>query len=239
MTYHHNCSMVQSCKQDVQILNPSPTYYDQACTPTYPQPIQSHYNFCWNKFPCINCFLSSQTPSLLLPVTLVKIIHFHILMPFSSLFLMLSTTSAFNLLELLFILLFVAPSNSSVELPPELCSIIMSLVPYGTLYSFSYVPSIMHRIESLLIAANLKKMVQDHCMQNVSIPTAKVRTTAMIIFLLAFSNIIVFHACNEKHSLRRYFSLGRMVSHLLLHVTFYCGSKNNCSNIHLSNINSK
>nr|GMD70111.1 endoribonuclease Dicer homolog 2-like [Ipomoea batatas] len=65
------------------------------------------------------------------------------------------------------------PSNSSVELPPEFCFIVMSLVPYVTLCSFTYVPSIMHRIESLLVAVNLKKMVQDHCMQNVSIPTAK------------------------------------------------------------------
>ncbi|XP_019181512.1 PREDICTED: endoribonuclease Dicer homolog 2-like [Ipomoea nil] len=64
--------------------------------------------------------------------------------------------------------------NSSVELPPEFCSIVMPLVPHVTLCSFTYVPSIMHRIESLLVAVNLKKMVQDHCMQNVSIPTAKI-----------------------------------------------------------------
>ncbi|XP_019186542.1 PREDICTED: endoribonuclease Dicer homolog 2-like [Ipomoea nil] len=66
------------------------------------------------------------------------------------------------------------PSISSVELPPELCSIVMSLVPYGTLCSFTFVPSIMHRIESLLVAVNLKKMVQDHCRQNVGIPSAKI-----------------------------------------------------------------
>ncbi|KAK9292700.1 hypothetical protein L1049_020679 [Liquidambar formosana] len=50
----------------------------------------------------------------------------------------------------------------------------MSPISISTLYSFSFVPSIMHRIESLLIAANLKKMHLDHCMQNVSIPTIKV-----------------------------------------------------------------
>ncbi|XP_059665631.1 endoribonuclease Dicer homolog 2-like [Cornus florida] len=66
------------------------------------------------------------------------------------------------------------PSNASVELPPELCSVLMSPISIATFYSFSFVPSIMHRIESLLIALNLKKMLVDHCMQNVVIPTFKV-----------------------------------------------------------------
>ncbi|XP_059665629.1 endoribonuclease Dicer homolog 2 isoform X2 [Cornus florida] len=66
------------------------------------------------------------------------------------------------------------PSNASVEVPPELCSVIMSPISISTIYSFSFVPSIMHRIESLLIAVNLKKMHADHCMQNVVIPTFKV-----------------------------------------------------------------
>ncbi|XP_052184122.1 endoribonuclease Dicer homolog 2-like isoform X2 [Diospyros lotus] len=65
-------------------------------------------------------------------------------------------------------------SNSSVELPPELCVIVMSPISLGTIYSFSYLPSIMHRIECLLIAINLKKLHVDHCTQNVIIPTAKV-----------------------------------------------------------------
>ncbi|CAK9167068.1 unnamed protein product, partial [Ilex paraguariensis] len=65
-------------------------------------------------------------------------------------------------------------SNASVELPPELCFIIMSPISISTSYSFSFVPSIMHRIESLLIAVNLKKMHANHCTQNVVIPTVKV-----------------------------------------------------------------
>lgn len=65
-------------------------------------------------------------------------------------------------------------SNTNVELPPELCYIIMSPLSLGTLYSFSFFPSIMHRIESLVIAANLKRMHLDDCMQNVNIPTTKV-----------------------------------------------------------------
>ncbi|QHO06443.1 hypothetical protein HN51_065296 [Arachis hypogaea] len=64
-------------------------------------------------------------------------------------------------------------SRSTVELPPELCYIVMSPVPISTIYSFSFVPSIMHRVESLLVASNLKKLHLDHCMQNV-VSTSKV-----------------------------------------------------------------
>ncbi|KAB1227316.1 hypothetical protein CJ030_MR1G000274 [Morella rubra] len=65
-------------------------------------------------------------------------------------------------------------SNSSVELPPELCSIVMSPISIATFYTFSFVPSIMHRLESLLVAVNLKKMHLDHCIQNDVIPISKV-----------------------------------------------------------------
>ncbi|CAH9091576.1 unnamed protein product [Cuscuta epithymum] len=66
------------------------------------------------------------------------------------------------------------PHNLTVEVPPELCSVIMSPLPYDILCSFSYVPSIMHRIESLLLALNLKKMHMDHCTQDVMVPTCKI-----------------------------------------------------------------
>ena len=68
----------------------------------------------------------------------------------------------------------VEPSKASVELPPELCSVIMSPISIASFYSFSFAPSIMHRIESFLIAGNLKRMHVDHCMQNDAIPTMKV-----------------------------------------------------------------
>lgn len=71
--------------------------------------------------------------------------------------------------------IFSESSKGSVELPPELCSIVMSPISINTFYSFSFVPSIMHRVESLLIAANLKKMHLDHCTQNDVIPISKVR----------------------------------------------------------------
>ncbi|KAG5600285.1 hypothetical protein H5410_031655 [Solanum commersonii] len=65
-------------------------------------------------------------------------------------------------------------TDSSVELPPELCSLIMSPVSISTLNTYSYVPSIMHRIESLVMASNLKRMHLDHCTLNIFIPTVKV-----------------------------------------------------------------
>ncbi|XVF44119.1 hypothetical protein PTKIN_Ptkin02bG0094800 [Pterospermum kingtungense] len=65
-------------------------------------------------------------------------------------------------------------SNSSVELPPELCHVIMSPISISTFYSFTFVPSLMHRLESLLLASNLKKMHLDLCLKNVAIPTMKV-----------------------------------------------------------------
>ncbi|ONH95036.1 hypothetical protein PRUPE_7G047900 [Prunus persica] len=64
--------------------------------------------------------------------------------------------------------------HTSVELPPELCSIVMSPLSVSNLYSFSLVPSIMHRLESLLLAFNLKRMVLDRCTENVTISTIKV-----------------------------------------------------------------
>ncbi|KAH9734167.1 Endoribonuclease Dicer [Citrus sinensis] len=66
------------------------------------------------------------------------------------------------------------PSKISFELPPELCRIIMAPISLSTFYSFTFVPSIMHRLQSLLLAVNLKNMLLDHCMQNVTIPTIKV-----------------------------------------------------------------
>ncbi|GAB2277169.1 hypothetical protein Dimus_011876 [Dionaea muscipula] len=66
------------------------------------------------------------------------------------------------------------PSHGAVELPPELCSIIMTPLSISILYTYSFVPSIMHWIESLLLSSNLKKMVSDHCMQTIDIPAIKV-----------------------------------------------------------------
>jgi hypothetical protein len=77
-------------------------------------------------------------------------------------------------MTLLYIYFFSESSYSTVELPPELCKIIMSPISITTFYSFSFLPSIMHRLESLLIAFNFKRMHLDHCKQNDVIPTIKV-----------------------------------------------------------------
>ncbi|KAK1311372.1 hypothetical protein QJS10_CPA08g00468 [Acorus calamus] len=63
-------------------------------------------------------------------------------------------------------------TNATVELPPELCVIVMSPISINTLYSFSFIPSIMHRIESILLAAGLKKQLDPYT-KNV-VPTLKV-----------------------------------------------------------------
>ncbi|KAI9117824.1 hypothetical protein K1719_011239 [Acacia pycnantha] len=60
-------------------------------------------------------------------------------------------------------------TKTSAELPPELCSIIMSPISINIIYLFSFVPSIIHRLESLLLASNLKKI----CKQN-DIPIVKI-----------------------------------------------------------------
>ncbi|KAG4914104.1 hypothetical protein JHK84_054554 [Glycine max] len=61
---------------------------------------------------------------------------------------------------------------SSVDLPPEVCSVIMSPISIGTIYSFSFIPSIMHWLEGLLVAFNLKRMLLDHFTPN-DIPISK------------------------------------------------------------------
>ncbi|CAH8386214.1 unnamed protein product [Eruca vesicaria subsp. sativa] len=56
-----------------------------------------------------------------------------------------------------------------VELPPELCHVILSPISVDMIYSYKFLPSVMQRIESLLIAFNLKKSIP-----KVNIPTIKV-----------------------------------------------------------------
>ncbi|GJS07430.1 endoribonuclease Dicer homolog 2 [Tanacetum coccineum] len=58
--------------------------------------------------------------------------------------------------------------------PAEVCYILMSPISISTFYSYSFVPSIMHRIESYLIALNLKKMHLDCGQQKGNVPAFKV-----------------------------------------------------------------
>ncbi|XP_010249398.1 PREDICTED: endoribonuclease Dicer homolog 2 isoform X2 [Nelumbo nucifera] len=88
------------------------------------------------------------------------------------------------------------PSGATVELPSELCVIILSPLPIDILHSFSLVPSIMHRIESMLLALNLKKLQLDHYMQNVIIPLDKILEA------------ITTKKCEEQFSLESLETLG-------------------------------
>ncbi|KAI3762292.1 hypothetical protein L1987_52717 [Smallanthus sonchifolius] len=87
-------------------------------------------------------------------------------------------------------------SNARVELPSELCYIIMSPISVATFYTFSFVPSIMHRIESWLIALNLKKMHLDRSQTYGNVPTFKVLEA------------ITTKKCLEKFHLESYETLG-------------------------------
>ncbi|KAL7582994.1 endoribonuclease Dicer homolog 2-like [Lactuca sativa] len=87
-------------------------------------------------------------------------------------------------------------SSAGVELPSELCFIIMSPVSISTFYSFSFVPSIMHRIESWNIALNLKKMHLCHSMPNGNVPAMKVLEA------------ITTKKCVEKFHLESFETLG-------------------------------
>ncbi|XP_068665056.1 endoribonuclease Dicer homolog 2 [Aristolochia californica] len=64
--------------------------------------------------------------------------------------------------------------SSTYELPPELCMIILSPISAITLYSFSFVPSIMHRIKGMLLAVALKRLQMNHYTQNALVPAIKV-----------------------------------------------------------------
>lgn len=87
-------------------------------------------------------------------------------------------------------------SSAGVELPPELCKLIMSPISCGTLYSFSFVPSIMHRIECLLLAIKLKMLILDRFMQNDQVPAIKVLEA------------ITTKKCHEEFSLESLETLG-------------------------------
>jgi endoribonuclease Dicer len=58
-------------------------------------------------------------------------------------------------------------------LRPELCRVVMAPVSTNTLYSFSFVPPIMYRIQCLLLSAKLKIQL-DPRMQQFNIKAMKV-----------------------------------------------------------------
>lgn len=76
-----------------------------------------------------------------------------------------------------------------VELPPELCHVILAPISVDMIYSYKFMPSVMQRVESLLIALNLKKNIP-----KVNIPTIKVQLYNILFNLscMAFSFSLFF-----------------------------------------------
>ncbi|KAL6599548.1 hypothetical protein ACP70R_045685 [Stipagrostis hirtigluma subsp. patula] len=64
-------------------------------------------------------------------------------------------------------------STNAVELPPELCRVVMSPVSANILCSFSFLPSIMHRVQCMLLSVKLKIQLAPR-MQQFDIPSLKV-----------------------------------------------------------------
>ncbi|XP_042383496.1 endoribonuclease Dicer homolog 2a-like [Zingiber officinale] len=87
-------------------------------------------------------------------------------------------------------------SDAAVELPPELCTIIMSPISANTVYTFSFAPSIMHRIQCLLLASRLKKNILTDSMQNIDVPLSEVLEA------------ITTDKCQEEFSLESLETLG-------------------------------
>ncbi|KAG2547662.1 hypothetical protein PVAP13_9KG468200 [Panicum virgatum] len=63
-------------------------------------------------------------------------------------------------------------SRNAVELPPELCLVVVSPLSARTLYSFSFIPSIMYRIQCMLLSVKLKSQLGPR-MQQFDIPALK------------------------------------------------------------------
>ncbi|XP_062215257.1 endoribonuclease Dicer homolog 2a [Phragmites australis] len=60
-----------------------------------------------------------------------------------------------------------------VELPPELCRVVMSPVSANTLCTFSFVPSIMYRIQCILLSVKLKNQLGPR-MHQFDVPSLKI-----------------------------------------------------------------
>ncbi|WVZ59749.1 hypothetical protein U9M48_009852 [Paspalum notatum var. saurae] len=67
----------------------------------------------------------------------------------------------------------VKESTNAVELPPELCRVVMSPVSANTLRSFTFIPSIMYRIQCLLLSVKLKIQLGPR-MQQFEMPALKI-----------------------------------------------------------------
>ena len=107
----------------------------------------------------------------------------------------------------------VSESTNAVELPPELCRVVMSPVSANTLRSFTFIPSIMYRIQCLLLSVKLKIQLGPR-MQQFEMPALKVSFYFSFLFYAqykSFSNQASTSACwpytREKKTLGFLFKL--------------------------------
>ncbi|KAK4770728.1 hypothetical protein SAY87_031260 [Trapa incisa] len=59
----------------------------------------------------------------------------------------------------------------TIHLPPEICNLLISPISISTIYTYTFVPSILHRLGSLLLVTHMKEMFLDHGIPD--IPTVK------------------------------------------------------------------
>ena len=78
-------------------------------------------------------------------------------------------------------------SRNAVELPPELCLVVVSPLSARTLYSFSFIPSIMYRIQCMLLSVKLKSQLGPR-MQQFDIPALKVCIMLQFCFMYRNAN---------------------------------------------------
>ncbi|XP_020580814.1 endoribonuclease Dicer homolog 2a-like [Phalaenopsis equestris] len=67
-----------------------------------------------------------------------------------------------------------ASGHRFVELPAEICVVLMSPISINTLKTFAFIPSVMHRFQCMLLAARLKNRQLKHCTEYAAISPLKV-----------------------------------------------------------------
>ena len=92
-------------------------------------------------------------------------------------------------------------SRNAVELPPELCIVVMSPLSAHTLYTFSFIPSIMYRIQCMLLSVKLKSQLGPR-MQQFDIPALKVFILLQLCFMYSnsFNSLTAKLACYTLHT---------------------------------------
>ncbi|KAK8970240.1 hypothetical protein KSP40_PGU017130 [Platanthera guangdongensis] len=83
-----------------------------------------------------------------------------------------------------------------VELPAELCIVLMSPVSVNSLQTFSFIPSVMHRFQSMLLASRLRKIQSGACREITTINPLKMLEA------------ITTRKCQEKFSLESFETVG-------------------------------